>query len=81
MRRMGYALAAVFLVAAPLAAQLPRALPEAAGMSAARLARIRTVLDDPKEHLAAVLMMQRFPFDGVRVSSVFRTLVYQAITR
>ncbi len=30
---------------APLAAQLPRALPEAAGMSAARLARIRPMLE------------------------------------
>jgi CubicO group peptidase (beta-lactamase class C family) len=45
MRRTRRALAAVFLVATPVAAQLPRALPEAAGMSAARLARIRPVLD------------------------------------
>jgi CubicO group peptidase (beta-lactamase class C family) len=36
---------------------------------------------DPKEHLVAVLMIQRFPNDGVRVSSLFRTLAYQAITR
>jgi CubicO group peptidase (beta-lactamase class C family) len=34
---------------------------------------------DPKERLVAVMMIQRFPTNGIRVGGIFRSLAYQAI--
>jgi CubicO group peptidase (beta-lactamase class C family) len=36
---------------------------------------------DPKEHLVAVVMIQRFPTTGIRLLELFRTLAYSALVK
>lgn len=36
---------------------------------------------DPEEHLVAVMMIQRFPTDGVRLGQLFRSLAYSALVK
>ena len=36
---------------------------------------------DPKEHLVAVMMIQRFPTTGIRLSGLFRALAYAALVK